>query len=92
MLPNLANLYSFVIWTGIEMRFPKDCFPAVACYRNGVIVSCTLDAAFIISELLHLRSLIGWGGCATRLFLMSLVLTDTSAGNMWQGCNLQLVQ
>lgn len=41
------------------MRFPEDCFPIVACYRNGVIVSCTLDAFFMISELLHLKSLTG---------------------------------
>lgn len=41
------------------MKFPEDCFPAVAYYRNGVIVSCTLDAAFMISELLDLKSLTG---------------------------------
>lgn len=35
---------------GTETRFPEDHFPAVTCYGNGVIVSCALAAAFVISE------------------------------------------
>lgn len=41
------------------MRFPEDCFPAVSYYSNSVIVSCTLDAAFMTSELLPLKSFTG---------------------------------
>lgn len=57
VLPNWQTFTAFC--HGQELRFPEDCFPAVAYYRNGVIVSCTLHAAFMISELLQLKSLTG---------------------------------
>lgn len=41
------------------MRFPENRSPAVACYRNGVIVSCVPDAAFVIDELIFMRTLTG---------------------------------
>lgn len=44
---------------GMEMRFPEDCFPAVAYYKNGIIMSCAMDAAFVIDELIFMRILAG---------------------------------
>lgn len=80
-------------WTnsiqGTETRFPEDCFPAVACYGNGVIVSCARAAAFVINERQLFYENLDRGGCATRLLLMSLLVTDRLEGNMWQGCDLQ---
>lgn len=61
MLLTLANHGGLVIWTntaqGIEMRFPEDCFPAVACCRNGVIVYGALRAFFMTNELMFMRTL-----------------------------------
>lgn len=63
MMLNLANHYGFVIWTnnvqGADLRFPEDCFPAVAYYRTGVILSCALNAAFVVDELVLMRTLTG---------------------------------
>lgn len=63
MLLNLADHCGFVIGTngaqGIEMKFPEDGFPGVAYYRNGVILSCALDAAFVTNELIFMRTLTG---------------------------------
>jgi len=63
VLLNLADPNGFVIRTnsaqGIEMRLPEDCFPAVAYYRNGRVASCALDAAFVVNELILVRTLAG---------------------------------